>query len=73
MQSVWVMGTRRCAHAVFILYGFLFERVLLTGLLAASPFPGRAARPDLVQVAPGVSEQECCSFVTPRFPLRLSP
>ena len=43
IQSFWVMGTRRCAHAVFILYGFLFECVLLTGLLMASSFPGQGS------------------------------
>lgn len=37
------MGTQRCAHAVFILYGFLFECVLLTGLLMASSFPGQGS------------------------------
>lgn len=37
------MGTPRCAHAVFILYGFLFECVLLTGLLMASSFPGHGS------------------------------
>ena len=37
------MGTRQWAHTVFILYGFLFECVLLTGLLMASPFPGQGS------------------------------
>lgn len=43
IQSFWVMGTRRCAHTLFILYGFLFECVLLTGPLMASPFPGQGS------------------------------
>ncbi len=43
IQSFWVMGTRRCAHALFILYSFLFECVLLTGLLMASLFPGQGS------------------------------
>lgn len=43
IQSFWVMGTRRCAHTVFILYGFLFECVLLTGLLMAFPFLGQGS------------------------------
>lgn len=43
IQSFWVMGTRWCARTVFILYGFLFECVLLTGLLMASSFPGQGS------------------------------
>lgn len=43
IQSFWVMGTRRRTHTVFILYGFLFECVLLTRLLMASPFPGQGS------------------------------
>lgn len=37
------MGTRWCARTVFILYGFLFECVLLTGLLMASSFPAQGS------------------------------
>lgn len=57
VQSSWVMGTRRCAHTVFILHCFLFECVLLTGLLMASLFPRLgAAQSDLIQVVPGGQE-----------------
>lgn len=68
IQSFWVMGTQWCAHTVFILYGFLFECVLLTGLLMTSsfprqgsairPYPGHARRPGATrknEVSPGAS------------------
>lgn len=47
MQLFWVMGMPWCTHVVFILYGFLFECVFLTGLLMTSLFPGQgcAIRP----------------------------